>query len=85
MPSIFAKIIAGEIPCYKLYEDDHSFAFLDIFPLQRGQILIVSKKEVDHFFDLEEPYYQAIFATAKKISPHLKKVTGCKRVGLLIE
>ncbi len=80
MPSIFSKIIAGEIPSYKLYEDEFTFAFLDIFPQVPGHTLIVPKIEVDHFTEVPEPYYSAIFQTAKKLAPALKKVTGCNRV-----
>ena len=80
MSSIFSKIIAGEIPSFKLYEDEYTFAFLDIFPQQPGHTLIVPKCEVDHFADVPEPYYSAIFQTAKKLAPALQKATNCKRV-----
>lgn len=80
MPTLFTRIIAGEIPSYKLYEDEYTFAFLDIFPQVAGHTLIVPKIEVDHFSNVPEPYYSAIFQTAKKLAPALKSVTGCNRV-----
>jgi histidine triad (HIT) family protein len=80
MPSIFSKIIALEIPSFKIYEDEYIFAFLDIFPQTPGHTLIVPKCEVDHFSDVPEPYYGAIFQTAKKLSPAIQRATGCKRV-----
>jgi histidine triad (HIT) family protein len=80
MPSIFSRIISGEIPSYKLYEDEYTYAFLDIFPHHHGHTLIVPKVEVDHFSDVPEPYYSAIFQTAKLLSPAIQKVTGCRRV-----
>jgi len=85
MASIFSRIIAGEIPCYKIYEDEHTFAFLDIFPYQLGHLLIVPKIEIDHFFDLPEPYYTAVFQTAKILAPALQQATQGGRVGLVIE
>ena len=80
MSSIFTKIIAQEIPSYKIYEDEYTYAFLDIFPQVPGHTLIVPKIEVDHFSDVPEPYYSAIFQTAKKLSKAVEKATGCKRV-----
>lgn len=80
MSSIFTKIINGEIPSFKIYEDEYTYAFLDIFPQVPGHTLIVPKVEVDHFADVPEPYYSAIFQTAKKLAPVLKTATGCNRV-----
>ncbi len=84
MPTIFSKIIAWEIPCYKIYEDENIFAFLDIHPHTLGHTLIVPKIEIDNFIDVPEPYYSAVFQTAKKLAPALQKATNCKRVGALI-
>jgi histidine triad (HIT) family protein len=85
MSSIFSKIIAGEIPCYKIYEDDKTFAFLDIHPETKGHTLVVPKKEVDKIYDLEDEDYQALMATVKKLSKHMEEVLGvrtlCKVVG----
>lgn len=80
MSTLFSKIISWEIPSFKIYEDAYTFAFLDIFPQKKGHILIVPKCEVDHFSDVPEPYYSAIFQTAKQLSGPLKKVTWCNRV-----
>lgn len=80
MASIFSKIIAWDIPAYTLYEDAYVYAFLDIFPQQSGHTLIVPKIEIDHFSDVPEPYYTAIFDAAKRIAPALQKATGCQRV-----
>ncbi len=78
MPSIFTKIINGEIPCYKIYEDDKTFAFLDIHPETRGHTLVVPKKEVDKLYDLEDEDYFAVMDTARKLSSHMEKVLGAR-------
>ena len=78
MPSIFTKIIQGEIPCYKIYEDDKTFAFLDIHPESRGHVLVIPKNEVDKIYDLPDEDYQALMATAKKLSQHMEKVLGAR-------
>jgi histidine triad (HIT) family protein len=80
MSTIFSKLISGEIPSFKIYEDEYTFAFLDIFPQQMGHTLIVPKIEIDHFADVPEPYYSAIFKTAKKLAPAIKQATNCTRV-----
>lgn len=80
MPTLFSRIIAWEIPSYKIYEDEYTFAFLDIFPTHIGHTLIVPKCEIDHFADVPEPYYSAIFQTAKLIAPAIQKATDCKRI-----
>ncbi len=84
-PTLFTKIINGQIPCYKIYEDEYTFAFLDIHPTQIGHTLIVPKVEIDYFVDVPEPYYSAVFQTAKKIAPVLTKVTCKNRVLLTVE
>ena len=76
MPSIFTKIIQGEIPCYKIYEDDKTFAFLDIHPESKGHVLVIPKNEVDKIYDLPDEDYQALMATVKKLSQHMEKVLG---------
>lgn len=73
MPSIFTKIINGDIPCYKIYEDDNTFAFLDIHPESRGHTLVIPKKEVDKIYELPDEDYQALMQTVKKLSRHLEK------------
>ncbi len=80
MSSIFSRIIAQEIPSYRIYEDAYTYAFLDITPQRLGHTLIVPKIEFDHFSDVPEPYYSAIFQTAKLLAPAIQKATGCARV-----
>lgn len=84
MASVFSKIIRGEIPSYKVYEDEHVFAFLDINPIHAGHTLVVPKTEIDYFLDVPEPYYSAVFRAAKKIGRAVHEATGCKRVGTVI-
>ncbi|MDO4526735.1 MAG: HIT domain-containing protein [Candidatus Saccharibacteria bacterium] len=76
MSSVFTKIINGEIPCYKIYEDDKTYAFLDIHPETKGHTLVVPKKEVDKIYDLEEDDYIALMQTVKKLSSHFEQVLG---------
>lgn len=76
MPSIFTKIINGEIPCYKIYEDDKTFAFLDIHPETKGHTLVIPKLEVDKIYDLPDEDYQALMATVKKLSKHMEDKLG---------
>lgn len=78
MSSIFTKIINGEIPCYKIYEDDKTLAFLDIHPETEGHTLVVPKNEVDKIYDLPEEDYQALMSTVKKISSHMEKILGTR-------
>lgn len=72
MPSIFSKIIQGEIPCYKIYEDDRTLAFLDIHPESKGHTLVIPKLEVDKIYDLPDEDYMALMATAKKLSKNME-------------
>lgn len=83
--SLFTKIIKGEIPSYKIYEDDKTFAFLDIHPIQPGHILVVPKKQVSEFQDLDGEAYLALFNTVKKLAKHLKDVTKAQRICSRIE
>lgn len=78
MPSIFTKIIQGEIPCYKIYEDDKTFAFLDIHPESKGHILVIPKNEVDKIYNLPDEDYRALMSTVKKLSQHMEKVLGAR-------
>ena len=80
MATLFSKIIVGEIPSFKIYEDEYIYAFLDIFPQRPWHTLIVPKIEIDHFADVPEPYYSAIFQAAKKLAPAIKQATSCTRV-----
>lgn len=82
--SIFTKIIAGEIPCYKVAENEQFFAFLDINPNAKGHILVVPKKEVNKIFDLDEKTYQDLMIFSRKIAIALEKTISCKRVGMSV-
>lgn len=84
MASIFSKIIAGEIPCYKIAETEDCLAFLDILPLAKGHVLVIPKKEVDYYFDLDDELFEKVNALAKKIAPAIKKVVPCKRIGVSV-
>ncbi|MCX8079899.1 MAG: HIT family protein [Bacteroidia bacterium] len=82
MASVFSKIIRGEIPCYKLAEDDHNIAFLDIFPIVKGHALVVPKIEVDKLFDLPEECYVSLMIFAKKVAKGIEKTIPCNRVSI---
>lgn len=84
MSSVFSKIVAGEIPCYKIYEDDKTLAFLDINPETRGHTLVIPKIEVDKIYDLPDDYYLALMATAKKLSKHLEEKLGARTLWKVI-
>ena len=84
MASIFSRIIAGEIPCYKIAEDEHCFAFLDINPLKKGHTLVVPKKEVDYIFDLEDDLLMHLHAFSKKVARGIEKVIPCERIGVTV-
>ena len=81
--SIFSKIIAGEIPCYKLAENEHFIAFLDIFPLRKGHTLVVPKIEVDKLFDVPDAYLSGLLTFAKPIAKAIEKAYPCDRVSIL--
>ena len=82
--TLFSKIIKGEIPCYRIAESDLFFAFLDIFPLVKGHVLIVSKTETDNFFDLSEDYLSAILLFAKPIAQAIEQSFDCNRCGISV-
>lgn len=84
MPSIFTKIINGEIPCHKIAETEDFFAFLDVFPCAPGHTLVVPKKEIDYLFDMSDELYLGLMAFAKSIEPAIKKAVPCKRVGVAV-
>ena len=77
--SIFSKIIKGELPAYKIYEDEKTLAFLDIFPKSPGHTLVIPKIQIDKVYDLPDEYYAAVWDTTKKLSAHMDKVLG-KRI-----
>jgi histidine triad (HIT) family protein len=82
--SIFTKIIRGEIPCHKIYEDDKTFAFLDIRPKTEGHTLVIPKKQVAFLWDLEDEDYQAVMATVKKVALRMREVFNPPYVGELV-
>ena len=84
MASIFSKIVIGEIPAYKVAEDENYLAFLDIFPVAKGHTLVIPKKEVDYLFDLDDNLYAGLQAFAKKVAVGLKKAIPCQKVGVLV-
>lgn len=76
MDNVFSKIIRGEIPCYKIYEDEKTLAFLDIAPESKGHTLVIPKAEVDKVYELDDEDYAALFATVKKVAQRMEKVLG---------
>lgn len=84
MASIFSRIVAGEIPCYKVAEDERFFAFLDISPVAKGHTLVIPKQEVDYIFDLDDETYNGLMAFARKVARALEGTVECKRVGVAV-
>ncbi|MDC3260017.1 HIT family protein [bacterium] len=84
MMSIFSQIIAGEIPCYKIAETESCFAFLDISPLAKGHVLVVPKKEVDYYFDIDEDLFNELNIFSKAIAAAIKLAIPCQRIGVAI-
>jgi len=84
MASIFSKIAVGEIPSYKVAEDKDFMAFLDIFPLAKGHVLVIPKKEVDYLFDLDQETYAGLMEFARKVAIALNKAIPCKRIGVAV-
>lgn len=84
MASLFSKIINGEIPSYKIAENEFCYAFLDIFPLHAGHTLVVPKKEVDYLFDLPDAEYQELMSFSKRVAHAVGKAIPCKRVGVAV-
>jgi histidine triad (HIT) family protein len=84
MATIFTKIINGEIPCYKIAEDDRYFAFLDINPLRAGHTLVVPRQETDYVFDMDDDQLAGLMVFSKKVAAAIKSVIPCNRIGLAI-
>jgi histidine triad (HIT) family protein len=84
MASIFTRIINGEIPSYKIAEDENYFAFLDINPLAKGHALVILKKEVDYIFDIDNQLLGGMMVFAKKIAQAIEKTVACKRIGIAV-
>jgi histidine triad (HIT) family protein len=84
MASIFSRIVSGEIPCYKVAEDENFLAFLDINPLAEGHTLVIPKKETDYIFAISDQEYQALWLFAKKVAKAVEAVVPCKRIGVAV-
>jgi histidine triad (HIT) family protein len=84
MSSIFSKIVSGEIPSFKIMEDQHHLAFLDVFPLAKGHVLVIPKQEVDSIFDLSDQAYTELWLFAKRTAKALEIAIPCKRVGIAV-
>lgn len=84
-PSVFTRIINGEIPAHKIYEDDRVIAFLEMHPLNEGHTLVVPKTQIDHIWDLSDDDYAYLWMIAKKIAIHIKEIIGSPRVGVIVE
>jgi histidine triad (HIT) family protein len=84
MATIFSKIIAGEIPAYKVAENDHFLAFLDINPLAQGHTLVIPKKEIDYIFDMDDEWYCEFQLFAKLVARAIKKVMPCEKIGVAV-
>jgi len=84
MSRIFSKIVSGEIPSFKIMEDQHHLAFLDVFPLAKGHVLVIPKQEVDSIFDLSDQAYAALWLFAKRTAKALELAIPCKRVGIAV-
>ena len=85
MECIFCKIVAGEIPSERIWEDEDFFAFLDIAPIHAGHVLLIPKEHIDYIFDYDDPGYSEIFKRAKMLSERIKEATGAEKIGLAIE
>ena len=84
MATLFSRIAAGEIPSYKVAEDDRHFAFLDITPVHPGHVLVIPKKETDYIFDLDDDEYAALMLFAKRVAKALKAAIPCRKVGVTV-
>lgn len=82
--TIFTKIVRGEIPCYKIAEDEKYLAFLDVFPLAKGHVLVIPKKETDYIFDIDDAEYSEMFLFAKKVAVAMKKAIPCIKIGVSV-
>jgi histidine triad (HIT) family protein len=84
MDTIFTKIVKGEIPCYKVAENNDFLAFLDISPLTKGHTLVIPKQQIDYIFDLNDELYKSLFAFAKKVAVGIEAVVSCERIGMTV-
>lgn len=84
MASLFSKIVSGEIPCHKVYEDDDHLAFLDIAPIRPGHTLVIPKTEIDQVFDMEPDAHAALWTVARRVAEAVREVTGAPRVASVV-
>lgn len=84
MPTIFNKLMSGEIPCHKLHENDRFFSFLDVRPIAPGHALVIPKKEVDYIFDLEDELLREILLFARPVARAIKSAVPCKKIGIMV-
>lgn len=84
MPSLFTRIVNGEIPCHKIAETDDFLAFLDVFPCAPGHTLVIPKQEVDYIFDLEDSLYEGLMKFSKQVAAAVEKAVPCKRIGVAV-
>ena len=84
MATIFSKIVKGEIPSYKIAEDEHYYAFLDINPLAKGHTLVIPKQETDYLFDLKDDLLAGMMVFSKKVARAIEKAISCKRIGVAV-
>lgn len=84
MPSLFTKIVKGEIPCYKIMEDDHYLAFLDLRPINPGHTLVITKQEISYIFDVDDDLLIGLMVFAKKVAKKITAKVPCKRIGVMV-
>ena len=84
MPSLFTRVVQGEIPCHKILEDEKYLAFLDIRPINPGHTLVIPKKEIDYLFDLDDELLSGLFIFAKKAAKMIRQTVPCKKVGVMV-
>tara|TARA_B100001758_G_C17752454_1_gene275967 strand:+ start:58 stop:450 length:393 start_codon:yes stop_codon:yes gene_type:complete len=84
MSSIFSKIVRGDLPAYKIAEDEYHLAFLDIFPLAKGHVLVIPKEEIDNIFDMSPEKYSLLWMFAQRVAIRIRKVINCERIGVSV-
>ncbi len=84
MPTLFTRIVNGEIPCHKIMEDERYLAFLDVRPINPGHTLVITKKEIDYFFDVEDDLLGGLMIFSKKVAKLIQKAVSCKKIGVMV-
>ena len=84
MPTLFTRIVKGEIPCHKILEDDHYLAFLDIRPVKTGHTIVIPKKEIDYVFDVDDETLAGLMLFAKKVAKMVERAVTCQRIGVMV-